>query len=39
VPDDQLLPPGLRDRPVRGRFVTARVYDSRARTVTPLPPG
>ncbi|MFB9465519.1 2'-5' RNA ligase family protein [Streptomyces cinereospinus] len=39
VPDDQLLPPGLHGTPVRGRFVTARVYDSHTRTVTPLPPG
>ncbi|MFD3731275.1 2'-5' RNA ligase family protein [Streptomyces sp. NPDC058632] len=38
VPDDQLLPPDLHDRPVRGRFVTARIYDSLTRTVTSLPP-
>ncbi|MET8113907.1 2'-5' RNA ligase family protein [Streptomyces prasinus] len=39
VPDGLLLPPGLYDEPVRGRFVGARVYDSRTRTVTSLPPG
>ncbi|MFH8800997.1 2'-5' RNA ligase family protein [Streptomyces sp. NPDC017936] len=36
VPDDQLLPPGLHE-PVHGRFVAARSYDSRTRTVTSLP--
>ncbi|WP_221349610.1 2'-5' RNA ligase family protein [Streptomyces beigongshangae] len=39
VPDDQLLPPGLRDGPVHGRFTGARTYDSRTRTVTSLSPG
>ncbi|MGY0071632.1 2'-5' RNA ligase family protein [Streptomyces sp. QTS137] len=39
MPDGRLLPPGLHDKPVRGRFVTARIYDSRTRTVTSLPPG
>lgn len=38
APDDQLLPPTLRGGPVHGRFVAARVYDSRTRTVTPLTP-
>ncbi|MFF8031526.1 MULTISPECIES: 2'-5' RNA ligase family protein [unclassified Streptomyces] len=38
LPDDLLLPPGLHDGPVRGHFVGARVYASRTRTVTPLPP-